>query len=208
MGSPSSKTSQTWKTGEQWLKFVAVLAGVTLLAIGLLAYSMIPNVHTVPVHSHLPLAGPEPIVVNPNSADLQTQNVTILPGKNNEMVLNLTVSNNSGNLSSIRFKLFTEPELGNCMRETNPTGCLVDENVSNQTITIPMNASTTYYFGFDNKDPSNTKTVFLSASLLASSVDRVVARDGELNFAALVLGGFGLLVAVYGVAAKTVIPWE
>jgi hypothetical protein len=169
---------------------------------------MIPNIHTVPVQSSLPLTGPKPIVVNPNSADLQTQNVTILPGKNNEMLVNLTVSSGPGNLSSIQFKLFTEPELGSCMRETNPTGCIVDENVSNQTIEIPLNASTTYYFGFDNKDPSNTKTVLLSASLFASSVNRVVARDGELNFAALVLGGFGLLVAVYGVAAKTVIPWE
>jgi hypothetical protein len=190
------------------LKFVAVLAGVTLLVIGLLAYSLIPTIHTIPVHSSLPLAGPKPIVVNPNSADLQTQNVTILPGKNNEMLVNLTVSSSSGNLSSIQFKLFTEPELGTCMRETSPTGCMVDKNVSNETIAIPLNASTTYYFGFDNRDPRNTKTVLLSASLLASSVDRVVARDGELNFAALVLGALGLLVAVYGVAAKTVIPWE
>jgi hypothetical protein len=190
------------------LKFVAVLAGVTLLVIGLLAYSMIPNIHIIPVQSSLKLAGPTPIVVSPNVQSETPQNVTILPGKNNQILVNLTVSTSAGNLSSIQFKFFTEPEFGNCMRETNPTGCLVDENVSNQTIAIPLNASTTYYFGFENKDPSNTKTVLLSASLFATSVNRVVARDGELNFAALILGGFGLLVVVYGVAAKTVIPWE
>jgi hypothetical protein len=190
------------------VKFVAVVAGVALLIIGLLAYSTIPNIHTIPVQSTLPLAGPIPIAVNPNSQSETPQNVTILSGKDNEMVVNLTVATGSGNLSSIEFKLFTEPELGNCMREADPNGCIVDENVSNQTITIPLNASTTYYFGFDNKDSNSSKTVLLSASLLATSESTVVNRDGDLNFAALALGAFGLIVAVYGVAAKTVIPWE
>jgi hypothetical protein len=176
--------------------------------IGLLAYSIIPNVHMVPVQSNIAIAGPEPIVVNPDSQSKTPQNVTVLPGKNNEMILNLTVSTGSGIPSSIQFKLFTEPELGNCMRETSPTGCIVDASVSNQTIAIPLNASTTYWFGFDNKGSSIQKTVVLSASLLTTWVNRVVTRDGELNFAALALGGFGLIVALYGVAAKTVIPWE
>jgi hypothetical protein len=190
------------------MKFIAVLVGVTLLIIGLLAYSTIPNFHSVPVQSNLPIAIPEPIVVNPNALSETQQNVTVLSGKSNEMILNLTVSTGSGSLSSIRFKLFTEPELGNCMRETNPTGCIVDASVSNQTMAIPLNASTTYWFGFDNKDSSSPKTVLVSASLLTTWVDRAVTRDGELNFAALALGGFGLIVALYGVAAKTVIPWE
>ncbi|GEM_PF-3125254 len=190
------------------MKFIAVLVGVTLLIAGILAYSTIPNIHTIPVQSYLAIAGPEPIVVNPNSQSETPQNVTVLSGKDNEMILNLTVSTGSGSPSSIQFKLFTEPELGNCMRETNPTGCIVDASVSNETISIPVNASTTYYFGFDNKDSSSPKTVLLSASLLATSVDKVVTRDGELNFAALAVGGFGLIVALYGVAAKTVIPWE
>jgi hypothetical protein len=190
------------------MKFIAVLAGVTLIIIGLLAYSIIPNVRTIPVQSSLPLAGPIPIVVNPNSQSETPQNVTIFSGKNNEMVVNLTVATGSGNLSSIEFKLFTEPELGSCMRELDANGCIVDENVSNQTITIPLNVSTTYYFGFDNKDSNSSKTVLVSASLLTTSVTREVTRDGDLNFAALALGAFGLIVALYGVAAKTVIPWE
>jgi hypothetical protein len=124
------------------------------------------------------------------------------------MLVNLTVSNMAGDPASIRFKLFTGPDFGNCLQETNPTGCIVNENVSNQTISVPLNASTMYYFGFDNRDPSNPKTVLLSSSLLATSAVRVVTRDGDLNYAALALGGFGLLVTLYGVAAKTVIPWE
>jgi hypothetical protein len=124
------------------------------------------------------------------------------------MLVNLTVSNVAGGPASIQFKLFTGPELGNCMQEMNPTGCIVNENVSNQTISVPLNVSTTYYFGFDNRDPSNSKTVLLSSSLLATSAARVTTRDGDLDYAALALCGFGLLVAIYGIAAKTVIPWE
>jgi hypothetical protein len=124
------------------------------------------------------------------------------------MIVNLTVSLESGGLSSIQFKLFTGSQLGNCMRNTNPSGCLVNEDVSNQTIRVPLNASTTYYFGFDNRDSSSSRIVLLSVSLFTSSVSTMVARDGEFNFVALGLGGLGLLVILYGVAAKTVIPWE
>src|SRR4029077_17553604 len=100
---------------------------------------------------NLPIAGPEPIVVNPNSQSKTPQNVTVLSGKNNEMVLNLTVSTGSGNPSSIQFKLFTEPELGNCMRETNPTGCIVDASVSNKTIPIPLQSPQTTCVAFSTK---------------------------------------------------------
>lgn len=152
--------------------------------------------------------GPTKIVVSPNFESETSQNVTVLPGKDNTMLVNLTVSNMAGGPASIQFKIFTGAQLGNCMQETDPTGCIVNENVSNQTISAPLNASTTYYFGFDNRDPSNSKTVLLSSALLATSVATVVARDGDLNYAALALGGFGLLVMLYGVVAKTVIPWE
>ncbi len=190
------------------MKFIAVLMGVTLLAIGLVAYSTIPNVHTIPVQSTSQLTGPTEIVVNPNFQSETQQNVTVLAGKDNTLLVNLTVSNTAGGPASIQFKLFTGSEFGNCMQETNPTGCIVNENVSNQTISVPLNASTTYFFGFDNRDPSASKTVVLSSSLLATSAEEVVSRDGDLNYAALAVGGFGLLVTLYGVVAKTVIPWE
>lgn len=124
------------------------------------------------------------------------------------MLINVTVSTESGSLSLIRFKLFTQAESGNCVRETSPSGCLVNEDVSNQTLRVPLNASTTYYFSFENRDASTSKTVLLSTSLMTSSVNSFVTRDGESNFVALGLGVIGLFVAVYGVAAKTVIPWE
>lgn len=190
------------------MKFVAVLAGVSLLIIGLLAYAVIPNVHTVPVQSRSTLADPPPIVVNPNFQAETQQNVTILSAKSNAMLLNLTVSSASGGPSSIWLKVFTEPQLQNCTRESNPTGCLVDQRVSNQTVTVPLNASSTYYFYFDNRDSNSQKVVSLTASLIASSVDTFVARDGELNYGALALGVLGLIITVYGLVARTVIPWE
>ena len=179
-----------------------------LITVGLLAYSMVPNVHTVPIQSSLVLSGPTRIVVNPNYQTETAQNVTIFAGKDNQMLVNITVSTTAGNLSSIQFKLFSAPELGNCMREVGPTGCILNKNVSNQTLSVPVNASSTYYFGFDNRDASSSKTVLLSSTLRATSVSSTVAHDGDLNFAGLALSGFGLLVALYGVAAKTVIPWE
>ena len=84
----------------------------------------------------------------------------------------------------------------------------MNQTVSNSTLRIPLNASTTYYFGFDNSGSSNSKQVLLSAALVGSSVNTLVTRDGGLNFAGLGLSLIGLLVTLYGVFAKTVIPWE
>lgn len=179
-----------------------------LITIGLLAYSMVPNVHTVPIQSSLVLSGPTRIVVNPNYQTETPQNITIVSGKENQVLVNITVSTATGNLSSIQFKLFAASELGNCMREVGPTGCILNENVSNQTVSVPVNASSTYYFGFDNRDVSSSRTVLLSSSLRSTSVSSTIAHDGDLNFAGLALSGLGLLVALYGVVTKTVIPWE
>ncbi|SRR6266705_1441563 len=190
------------------MKFTVVLLGIVLLICGLLAYSIIPNIHTIPVQSSLALASPLPIVVRPNFQAETQQNITVFPGRNNEIIINVTVSSDSESPSSINFKLYTGPQQSNCTNATNPSGCLVNKNVSNETIRVPVNASTTYYFVFDNKDSTSSRTVLFSASLFTSSVKTMVARDGELNFAALCLGGIGLLVVLYGVAAKTVIPWE
>lgn len=173
-----------------------------------MAYAMIPNVHTIPVESRSPLAQSPPIIVNPNFQAETQQNVTVVPAKTNKMLVNMTVSTVSGRPTSIQFKLFTESQLQNCTRETNPTGCLVDQSVSNQTLAVPLNATSTYYFYFDNRDSSSSKVVLLSTSLVASSVNTYVARDGQFNFAALALGAIGLIITGYGVVAKTVIPWE
>jgi hypothetical protein len=190
------------------MKFVAVLVGLSLLVIGLAAYALIPNVHTIPVQSSSTLPSPPPIVVYPNSQYETHLNITVNSSKSNEMIVNLTVSTGLASVSSIEFKLSTQAQEASCMRDTNPSGCLVDRNVSNQTIVVPLNASATYYLAFNNRDPANQKTVVLSSSLVTRSVTSFVTRDGQSNFAALGLGVVGLFIAVYGFAAKTVIPWE
>ncbi|HVH14465.1 MAG TPA: hypothetical protein VNA15_01945, partial [Candidatus Angelobacter sp.] len=136
------------------------------------------------------------------------ENVTLFQGKENDLVANLTVSTLSGTLSSVQFKLFPDGAFQSCMLSSQPRGCLVNQTVSNSTIRIPLNASTIYYFGFDNTGSSNSKQVLLSASLVGSSVSMLVGRDGGLNFAGLGMSLIGLLVTLYGVFAKTVIPWE
>src|SRR6266705_1955444 len=152
------------------MKFGIVVGGAFLLLAGLLAYSMIPNFHTVPLQSAQMVVNPKPIPVSSASLSETPENVTLFPGKENELLINQTVSN-----SSIR---------------------------------IPLNASTTYYFGFDNRGSRSSKQVLMSATLVASSVSTLVARDGGMNFAVLGMSLIGLLVTLYGVFAKTVIPWE
>lgn len=196
------------------MKFIVLLIGVSLVLVGLLAYTSVPNLHLIPTTSKLPLTSPSNIPVGPGSESETPANLTLILGKSNELVVNLTVTQSSGSPASIEFKFFAAHELGNCMQQTNPSGCLIDTTVSNQTIRVPLNPSptssnapTTYYFGFTNRDASS-KLVAMSASLTTSSVETIAARDGYLNFAALGLSVLGLLVAVYGVAARTVIPWE
>ena len=190
------------------MKFGLVVGGAFLLIAGLLAYSMIPNLHLIPVQSSQAVVNHKPISVSSASLSEVTENVTLFPGKMNDLLVNLTVTTQPATQSSIQFKLFPEGAFQSCMLSSQPRGCLVNQTVSNSTLRIPLNASTTYYFGFDNSSSSNSKQVLLSATLTASSVSTLVARDGGLNFAGLGISLIGLLVALYGVFAKTVIPWE
>jgi hypothetical protein len=190
------------------MKFVLVLSGAFLLIAGLLAYSMVPNFHMVPIESTQMVVGPKPIPVSSSSLSETPQNLTIFPGRENDLLVNMTVSTESGTPSSIQFKLFAEGAFQSCMLSAQQTKCLVNQTVSNSTLRIPLNASTTYYFGFDNRGSSSSKQVLLSAALIASTINTLVARDGTLNFAGLGASLIGLLVALYGVFAKTVIPWE
>lgn len=190
------------------MKFVLVVGGAFLLVIGLLAYSMIPNFHTVPLQSTRVVVSPKPVSVSSASLSEIPQNVTLFPGRQNDLQVNLTVLTQSGVPSSIQFKLFAEGAFQSCMLSSQPRGCLVNQAVSNSTFRVQLNASTTYYFGFDNSGSSNSKQVLLSASLIGSSLNTLVARDGGMNFAGLGLSLIGLLVTLYGVFAKTVIPWE
>jgi hypothetical protein len=190
------------------MKFGLVVGGAFLLIAGLLAYSMIPNLHLIPVQSRQIVVNQKPISVSSASLSETPENVTLFPGRANDLLVNLTVSTQPGIQSSIQFKLFPEGAFQSCMFSSQPRGCLVNQVVSNSALRIPLNASTTYYFGFDNSGSINSKQVTLSATLIASSVSTLVARDGGLNFAGLGMSLMGLLVTLYGVFAKTVIPWE
>src|SRR5207249_11683709 len=108
------------------MKFTAVLLGAVLVIGGLLAYSVIPNVHTIPVQSSLLLASPLPIVVRPGFHSETQQNITLLPDRSSEMTINVTASLDSGRPSSINFKLFTRPQMSLCTNETHPSGSLVN----------------------------------------------------------------------------------
>src|SRR6266705_3230431 len=182
------------------MKFGIVVGGAFLLLAGLLAYSMIPNFHTVPLQSAQMVVSPKPILVGSTQSET-SENISIFPGKDNELLVNMTVSTQTGVPSSIQFKLVAENSLQSCMYSAQPSGCLVDETVSNSTLRVPLNASTTYYFGFDNRGSSTSKQVLLSAILVSSSDNTLVARDGGLNFAGLGISLIGLSVALYGVFA-------
>src|SRR5205807_9096810 len=190
------------------MKFGLVLAGSFLLTVGLLAYSMIPNFHAVPLQSAQMVVSSKPIPVSSASMSETPENITVFPGRENELLVNLTVSTQSGVPSSIQFKLFPEGAFQSCMLDSQQRGCLANQTVSNSSIRISLIASTTYYFGYDNRSSSTSKQVLLSATLVANSVNTLVARDGGMNFAGLGISLIGLLVTLYGVFAKTVIPWE
>ncbi len=137
-----------------------------------------------------------------------SENVSLFPGKQNELRVNITVSLESGEPSSLQFRLFIRDKSQYCMSGTQSSGCLVDRSVSNETLRVPVNASTSYYFAFDNSGLSSPKRVLFSASLFANSVQTIVAKDGSFNFVGLGLGAIGFLVVLYGASRKTVIPWE
>ena len=175
---------------------------------GLVAYSTIPNVHTVPVQSMTNIVHEKGIHVSSYSSTQTPENVTVATGKTNQLLVNLTVSLDSGGLSSTQFKLFTNDKFQNCMLDSQPGSCIYDRPVSNATLSIPLNASTTYYFGFDNTSSNSSKTILLSAALHTTSMNNVVARDGEWNMGGLGLSAIGLVVMLYGAVSRTIIPWE
>ena len=190
------------------MKFILVVTGVILLIAGLVAYSTIPAVHTVPVRSTTGIVQDKNIHVSSYSSTQTPENITVANGKTNQLQVNLTVSLDTGGLSSTQFKLFTNDKFQDCMLDSQSSACLYDRPVSNSTLVIPLNASTVYYFGFDNTPSNSSKTVILSASLHTISVSSYVSRDGGWNVGGLGLSAIGLVVMLYGVASRTVIPWE
>jgi hypothetical protein len=190
------------------MKFVALLAGVILLTVGLVAYSTIPNIHHIPVQTFQDIAQDRHVQVSSYSSAQTPENITIVPGKINSLLVNATVALDTGSLSSVQFKIFTRDKFQSCMMDSQPTGCLYNRPVSNGTISIPLNQTAIYYFGFDNTASNSSKTVTLSASVETTSVNTLVTKDGSWNLTGLGLSAIGLVVLLYGAVSRTIIPWE
>src|SRR5260370_9737576 len=90
------------------MKFALVVGGAFLLILGLLAYSMIPNFHNVPLESAQTVVNLKSIPVSSASLSETPQNVTLFPGKENNLLVNMTVSTQTEAPSSLQFKRFAE----------------------------------------------------------------------------------------------------
>src|SRR5260370_4015698 len=106
------------------MKFALVVGGAFLLILGLLAYSMIPNFHNVPLESAQKVVNLKSIPVSSASLSETPQNVTVFPGKENNLLVNMTVSTQTGAHSSIQFTLFAEGAFQRCMFRPEPSECL------------------------------------------------------------------------------------
>ncbi len=189
------------------MQFKLVLVGIVLLVVGLVAYSSIPNVQRSPLLTTQAILGPEDIQVIGGSSVSIPKNVTVQSGSQNNLKVNLTVTTQLGALGTLRLQLFLRNSSSSCSI-TQPSKFLLDQKVSNATLVAPVNATGTYCFIFDNEDYPDDKVASVSAFLDTHSEKILVTRDGGANTAGLGLGAFGLLIFVYGVTKRTVIPWE
>jgi len=188
------------------LKLVAF--GVALLIIGLVAYASVPAVHTTPVVNEQNVWVQNGFPVQAGSLVEQPKNITIFSGMNNELRTNLTVSEPNGVPSSLHFELLSMNKSQSCSPSSRPPAILIDQLVSNQSFSIPLNATGTYCFVFDNQSSQTLKNIDISARAFGTTEQVLVARDGSANTAGLGLGALGLAVALYGYSRKTIIPWE
>ena len=189
------------------MQFKLVAFGIALLIIGLVTYASIPAVHTTPVVNVENVWVQHGLPIQAGGLVGQRKNITIFSGMNNELRANLTVSEPHGVPSSIHFELLGINNSQSCSPSSRPPVVLIDQFVSNQSFNIPLNATGTYCFVFDNQS-SQTLSIDISARVSGTTEQVLVARDGSANTAGLGLGALGLAVALYGFSRKTIIPWE
>jgi hypothetical protein len=127
---------------------------------------------------------------------------------NNELHLNLTVSKPGAGSSSIHFQLLSMNNTQSCYPSQHTPTVLVDQIVSNKSFNLPLSATGTYCFVFDNQGSQPLKNINISARAFGTTQKVLIARDGTANTAGLGLGALGLAVALYGYSRKTIIPWE
>ena len=190
------------------MQFKLVAVGLGLLITGLVTYASIPAVHTIPVVNVENVWVQNGFPVQAKSFVGQSRNITVFSGMSNELQANVTVSETSGGASSVHFEVLRMNHTQSCSLSSSPASILVNQTVSNQSFNIPLNATGTYCFVFDNQSSQTLKYVDISARVLGTTEQVLVARDGSANTAGLGLGALGLAVALYGYSRKSIIPWE
>jgi len=188
------------------MQFRLVLLGALLLTAGLIAYSAIPNVQRSPVLTRQNIMG-ENLSIPANRSYVISENVLVTSSDQSKMILNLTVMGQPGELGEIGLMVFPRNDSLSCVT-TRPQDFLVNQKVSNATLVVPVENAGAYCFIFDNESYVSDKTAYVSVILEKRSEQVSVSRNGSVNMAGLGVGAFGFLVFIYGVARKTVIPWE
>ena len=179
-----------------------------MLIIGLITYVSIPSVHTTPVVTSQNVWVQNGFPIQASSLVEQPKNITIFSGMSNQLTVNLTVSEPRGAASSIHFELLAMNRSQSCSPSSRPPIVLIDQLVTNQSFNIPLNATGTYCFVFDNQSSQTLKNIDISARSSGTTEQTLVTRDGSANTAGLGLGAVGLVVALYGYSRKSIIPWE
>jgi hypothetical protein len=190
------------------MQFKLVAFGLALLAIGLVAYALVPSVHTTPIVKGANVWVQNGFPVQPGTRVEQPRNVTIFPGVRNELRTNITATEPGAGASVIRFELLAMNNSQSCSPSTYAPTVLIDRSVTNASFEVPLRASGVYCFVFDNQSSQTMKNIDISARVSGTAQEVSVSRDGTANTAGLGLGALGLGVALYGCSRKTIIPWE
>ncbi len=164
--------------------------------------------HTTPVVSEQKVWVQNGFPVQAGSLVEQPRNITASSGMNNELRVNVTVSEPGLGASSIHFELLAMNNSQSCSPSPRPPTVLVDQTVSNKSFNVPLIATGTYCFVFDNQGSQPLKNISISARAFGTTQKILIARDGSANTAGLGLGALGLVVVIYGYSRKSIIPWE
>lgn len=174
---------------------------------GLLAYTMIPNVHTTPIHQTLSLPSLDPYQIPAGSVLEVPQNLSVVNTRQNTLMMNMTIASAPGQPALLLFQIFQKNETLSCSNTSNRS-FIFNQGVTNGSFRAAIPGSGQYCFIFDNESSLGAKTITLAIAI-SSSFDQVqVANDGEMNLVGLVAGALGFLILAAGLMKKTVIPWE
>lgn len=184
------------------------ILGLCLVLCGILSYSFTSNIHSATLERTDTLPLNSVLAVNSQSISVTPENVSVDQSINSTLLnLNLTVVKESGELSSVIFKLAIHDNYQNCLNNQVGT-CLVHREITNDTLRVPLHISSVYYFILDNTGSDQAKKVSVLASTVSVSITNTTSKDGIFNFSGLGLGILGAFISIIGIAKKTIIPWE